>query len=433
MSVVILISVLLAPSFMQILLPLEPGSSVPIDIQLKTQELATSLTRLLLLQPIFMALSGIAMGLLNMKKIFWPSSVGTLLYNVSIIICGQFLSPSLRIYAFVVGVLIGAAVNFIVQIPHLKKIGFRYRLIAQWHPAVRRTFALSLPILVFQALNYLQVAVYIRLGKDLSEGAITAISRANRIQLMVVGVFAIAVGIASFPSLAEQVAQRQRRKFIDTLSESVRMVIFVCIPASVGIILLRTPLITALFERGQFKAADTDAIAIPLIFFAIGITAHGLVNIIPRAFYALQATWRPVIIGIVVMFLNIGLMFLFIWLFPGPYKTGGLALALTLGALVQVAALFFFLRRKIGPLDGANILVSTSLTLLATTVMAVGIYVWQYAIHLVLPETLSRMAAAVIELAGGIGIGVFIFIFVAKALCAEEYRLLVETVRRKKI
>ena len=430
MVVVIVVSMLLAPYFMQFLLSADSGSSI--EDQTQTRDLAIHLTRLLLLQPIFMALAGIAMGVLNMKKIFWPSSLGTLLYNICVIICGLFLPiMGMGIEAFVVGVLLGAVTNFAIQIPHLKKLGFRYRFIAEWHPAVRRILVLSLPILVFQALNQLQVAMYTKLAKSLGEGAITAVTTAHRIHFMVLGVFAIAVGVASFPSLAEQVAHGQRKKFVDTFSQAVRMVIFVCIPASVGIILLRTPLIRTLFERGAFTEANTDAVAFPLIFFAIGITFQGLVTIIPRAFYALQSTWRPVIIGIVTMFLSLGLMMLLIRIFPDAYKTGGLALALTLGAVVQVGALFYFLRRKIGPLDGANIFISTSLTLLATTVMAVGIYMWQYVIHLVFPGSLPKIASA-IELFGGVGVGFFIFILVAKALCAEEYRLLIDTVRRKK-
>ncbi|MCL1916819.1 MAG: murein biosynthesis integral membrane protein MurJ [Peptococcaceae bacterium] len=421
MCVLILISILLAPYLMEVLLPAD----------LAKQKLATRLTRLLLLQPIFMALAGISMGILNMKKIFWPSAMGTLLYNICVIICGLFLSPLIGIHAFVIGVLLGAVTNFAIQIPHLKKVGLRYRLVAEWHPAVRRIFILALPILVFQAINYLQTFMYTRLAGGLETGAITAMDYAYRLNMTVVGVFAIAVGVASFPSLAEQVAHGQRRKFVNTLSESVRMVIFVCVPASVGMILLRTPLLSTLFQRGEFTASHTEDVAIPLIFFAIGITAQGLIQIIPRAYYALQSTWQPVLIGSATMVLNVVLMFIFIQIFPHPYKTGGLALALTLGALVQVGALFFFLRRKIGPLDGVTILVSTSLTLLATTVMAVGINMWQYGVHLMFPGTVPKIAS-VIELFGGIGVGFLIFIFVAKALCAEEYRLLMETVRRRK-
>jgi putative peptidoglycan lipid II flippase len=411
---------------------------IAIEKKMETRDLAIPLTRLLLIQPLFMALCGIAMGVLNTKNIFWPSALGALLYNAAIVVFALALSSFIGIYSFVVGVLAGSILNFAVQLPHLRKLGYHYQFLADWrHPAVRRIGFLTLPILVYQAINQFLVFAYTKAASSLgTEGDISAVFYAIRLQLLVVGVFAVQISIASFPSLSEHAAHGQKKKFIETFSQAIRVVTFISIPASVGMILLRTPIIASLFQQGAFSAADTNAVAIPLIFFAVGITAHGLNAILPRAFYAFEDTWRPVLIAIFSIVVSIGLIMLLVELFPAPYKTGGLALAMSLGTMLQSAVLFLLLRRKIGALDGRNILSSAALTTLATAVMAAGIYVWQYFIRLALPAAQDSVmmvkVTSITELAGGMCIGLFIFIAMARLFRMEEYRLVMQMVRRKK-
>jgi len=434
--VVSVAAVFLTPYFIKLMVPF--SGNVPYDYLLAKRDLATNLTRLLLIQPIFMALSGIAMGVLNTKKIFWPSALGSLLYNAFIIVVAAVLAPKIGVWAFVFGVILGAIANFAVQVPHLRKVGFRYKLIADWrHPAVRRIGIMSLPILLLQVLNQFMVFTYTNMANALGDGPATAIHLSHRIHFMVVGVFAVAFVIASFPTMAEHAAHREKTKFIETFSQAVRMVIFISIPASAGIIMLRIPLVSTLYEHGAFNAAATEAVAIPLFFFAIGITFQGLIMIVPRAFYALKDSWRPVLIGAFAMIVSVGLMLLFNRTFPEDYKTGGLALAMSLGAILQTVVLFAILRRKIGPLDGRNILNSTVKTTLASVVMVVGLFLWGCLTKLVLPSTgeltgVMKKLVSVTDLLSGVCVGFLIFILIAKAFRMEEFHLIMDVVRRRK-
>ncbi|MCL1790210.1 MAG: murein biosynthesis integral membrane protein MurJ [Peptococcaceae bacterium] len=433
--VVSVAAVVLAPQFIKLLVPFT--EKISYDDLIYKRDLATNLTRLLMIQPVFMALSGIAMGVLNSKKIFWPSALGSLLYNAAIIVVAAILGKTMGVFAFVVGVIVGAIVNFVVQIPHMRKEGFSYRLIADWrHPAVRRIGIMSLPIFILQALNQFVVFTYTNMANSLGEGPNTAIHFSHRIHYMVVGIFAVAFVVASFPTLAEQAANREKTKFIETFSQAVRMVIFISIPASIGIILLRIPLISTLYEHGQFTADATNVVAVPLFFFAIGITFQGLAIIIPRAFYAMQDTWRPVLIGGFAMITSMGLMYLFTQSFPEDYKTGGLALAMSLGAILQTALLFFVLRRKIGPLDGRKIMTSTFQTAVASAVMAIGLFLWGYLTKLVLPATgeltgILKKLVSLTDLLGGACVGFLIFILIARAFRMEEFRLVMGVVRHQ--
>lgn len=135
-------------------------------------------------------------------------------------------------------------------------------------------------------------------------------------------------------------------------------------------IVLRYPLIRVLFEHGAFTPVDTFATAIPLLYFAVGISAQSVIQILPRMFYALQDTWTPVIIGIISMLANVAFMFLLV----KPLQSGGLAFATSLAALLNMILLLYLLRKRLKSIDGWRMLTTTLKTLLASGVM--GIAVW---------------------------------------------------------
>jgi putative peptidoglycan lipid II flippase len=214
----------------------------------ENKELAVYLTRILLLQPVILALSGITMGILNSYKIFWPSAVGTVLYNASVIFFGALLADSgeaRSISGFAFGVVIGAALNFLVQVPALRRVGIRYYAVIDFrHPGVRKIFTLSVPIIIMYTLNQFQVIVNSNLGSALVPGSLTAIWYSYRLFQLPVGIFALAIGVAIFPTLSEQAALHKVKDFLETVSGAIRLIIYITIPVSAGMIVLRTPLIS---------------------------------------------------------------------------------------------------------------------------------------------------------------------------------------------
>ncbi len=414
-----LVGLVFTPQFIRLVVPgLEPENMV----------LAIHLTRILLIQPMFMALSGLTMGVLNSYKIFWPSALGTVLYNACIIFFGIILADPAKpesISGFAVGVVVGAFVSFAVQIPSLRKVGMRYYPIINWHdPGVRRIGALALPIIISYSLNQIQVVVNTNFGSSLSPGSITAVWYSYRLFQLPVGIFAIAIAVATFPTMTEQAALKQWDKLRQTISSAVRMVVFITLPISVGMIVLRFPLIRVLFQHGNFNAQDTLTTAIPLFYFAIGISAQSVIQILPRAFYALQDTWTPVIMGIISMVVNVIAMVLLI----GPLAHGGLAFATTIAAIVNMMLLFYMLRRRLGQMDGWAMFWTSAKSLIASLFMAGVIWVWsEFLTPLIGIHTLGSL----IVLVTGTALGALAFAGMAKILRMEEFEQAMGLVHRK--
>jgi putative peptidoglycan lipid II flippase len=394
----------------------------------ENQALTVTLCRILLLQPVLLAFSGIAMGILNSYKIFWPSAVGAVLYNACIIVCGGLFADSSRpesISGFAFGVVLGALVNFLVQAPFLRRVGLTYHPVIDWrHPGVRRILALALPIIIMYAMNQLQVVVNTNLASSLPAGSVSAIWYSYRLFQLPVGIFALAIGVAVLPTLSEQAALRRRADFVATLSEAIRTIAFITIPISVFFIILRFPLIRLLFEHGEFGAADTEATAAPLYFFALGITAQAVLQILPRGFYAMQNTWLPVLVGTIAMAATVALMFLLV----GPLAHGGLAFATSLGIIFQDLLLFFILRQKTGGLDGWRILGTLVKTLAVSAVM--GAAVWRWSSIAVMWWGAGKLGSCAI-LASSALIGLLVFLLFAELLRMPELRSALQLVGRR--
>lgn len=419
LGLLIFIGLLFTPQFLRLMVPgFEPENMV----------LATHLTRILLIQPLFMAISGLIMGVLNSYKIFWPSALGAVLYNACVIFFGTILANPAdpeSISGFAVGVVVGAFVSFAVQIPALRKVGVRYHPIIDWHdPGVRRIGALAVPIIISYSLNQIQVAVSTNFGSSLPSGSITAIWYSYRLFQLPVGIFAIAIAVATFPTMTEQAALKQWDKLRQTISQAVRMVVFITLPMSVGMIVLRFPLIRVLFQHGNFTAQDTITTAIPLFYYAIGISAQSVIQILPRAYYALQDTWTPVLLGIIAMVVNVVAMVLLI----GPLAHGGLAFATSIAAVVNMILLFYVLRRRLGKMDGWAMVWTSAKSLVASLIMAAVIWVWS---EWLTPLIGVRTMASVTLLITGTILGVVVFAGMAKLLRMDEFTQTMGLVNRK--
>ena len=419
LSIFILFGLFFAPEFLKLMVP---GFS--------SQDLALTarLTRILLIQPLFMAFSGLTMGVLNSYKIFWPSALGTVLYNASVIFFGTVLAnPSnpQSISGFAVGVVIGALLNFSIQIPALRKVGVRYHPIIDWrHPGVRRIALLAVPIIISYSLNQIQIAVNNNFGSNLFPGSISAIWYSTRLFQVPIGIFALAIAVAAFPTMTEQAALKQWDGLRETISRAVRMVVFITLPVSVGMIVLRYPLIRVLFQHGHFNADDTLRTAVPLLYFSLGISAQSVIQILPRAFYALQDTWTPVVLGLISMAIDIVCMFLLVH----PLQAGGLAFADTISAAVNMLLLLYVLRKKMGKMDGKTMLVTGIKTLLSSLLMALVVWFWSGWLTKLLG---SRTLPSMFTLISGTVLGVLVFALAAKLLRMEEFAQTMGLVRRK--
>ncbi len=352
-----------------------PGfSEVPAQLGL-----ATTLTRLMFPYLIFVGLAALGMGVLNAHHRFFTSALGPAVLNVGMILSVLVLAPRFEvpILALAVGVLVGGAGQFVIQLPEIRRAGVPLLPSAELsHPALKRISRLLGPAVFGLAAVQLNVFVNTLLASLLPGGSISFLYYADRVVEFPLGVFGIAVATAALPSMAKQAAWRDLTGLTDTLNFALRLSCFVAVPASVALWLLREPITRVLFERGRFGPEDTQATAWALGFFAIGLTAFSAMRIVAQAFYALEDPRTPVQVGIAAVGLNV----LFAIALMGPLKHGGLALSASASAAFNLAALLWLLRRRLGPLGGRRIMASLARVGIATAVMAAwcGLVLWRW-------------------------------------------------------
>lgn len=334
---------------------------------LEQQLLTASLMRWMLLGTIVFGASGLIMGALNATQHFLAPAAAPVLYNAAIIAAAYFLAPTYGVYGLAVGVVAGALAHLLVQLPVLLHKGYRYRpAFSLADTGVRKVMVLMGPRVLGLFFVQLHFLVNTILASGLGAGAVSALNYAWLLMLLPQGIIAQGIATAIFPTLSAQAARGQIAALRSTLNAALRAVIWLTVPAAVGLFLLRTPLIQLFLQRGQFTADSTAMTAYALAFFTFGLVAHSLLEVITRAFYALHDTWTPVKIGIGAMVLNLILSLLLLQ----PLSFGGLALANTIATTAETLVLLWLIRPQIAGLGGRRLLASLGRALPGTLAMA---------------------------------------------------------------
>lgn len=362
LAAVTLAGILLAPWIVKVTAPgfwSEPAKAL----------LTVGLTRLMFPYLFFVGLAALATGVLNSLRHFLTPALSPVVFNLSLIAATLWLAPSLPepITALAWGVLLGGVGQLCLQLPALVRRGISLRLAVEPdHPAIGRISRLLAPTIFGLAVTQLNVFVNTLIASFLREGSISYLYYADRVMEFPFGIFSIAIATAVLPTMADQAVRQQVAELKATLAFALRLVVFISIPASLGLLILADPIVRVLFERGQFGPASTAATAWALGFYALGLTTFSAVKVVAPAFYALRDTRTPVWIGIGAMAVNVGASLLLM----GPLAHGGLALATTLASAVNAVGLLFWLRRRIGRLGLRAILESLGRTALAALAMA---------------------------------------------------------------
>ena len=193
--------------------------------------------RIMFFQTFFMGLSGVSMGILNSYKHFVTPAVGSVLYSLSIVVVGGVLGPRIGIVAFAIGVVVGAVLNFAVQLPPLLKFGMRYKpLLNLKHPGIKQIGILVFPVLIGLSVSQFNLFVSQNLASNLPSGQLAALRTAQRFMQLPIGIFAAAISTAVFPTLTEHAARMEWGQFRRTFSLGVRTANFLAIPCVAGLI-----------------------------------------------------------------------------------------------------------------------------------------------------------------------------------------------------
>ena len=415
--------------------------------------LTIGLLRVQLISAVLFGLGGLIVGILNAHQVFLIPALTPAMYQLGIIFGAVVLAPSMGIYGLAWGVVIGAVFYLLVQTPSLIKVidplrpsdtspksaiktQDDYSDSAPWiwerlggglglrEPNTRQVLLLMLPRLLGVAVVQLNFWVNTNLASNMEEGSVTGLYYGFSLMLMSQAAIAQSVAIAAMPTFSEQHALGKTDEMRSSLAASLRGILMMTLPASIGLILLREPLISFLYQRGKFDEHDVQLVAWALLWYAAGLVGHSIMEVLTRAFYAQQDTRTPVIIGTVAMILNVLFSFWFSNLFMqiGWFPLGGLALANSFATALEASALFIVMRRRLNGIEENHIVRGFFAYALASLGMAIGLSFWMQA-----SASLTRWLVAL----GGVALGGIIYGAALILLRVPEIQNVIQSIGRR--
>lgn len=438
----IIISVILIIFVPQILSLVVPGFSG------EKKELTITLTRIMFLSPIFLGISNTISGVLRVFRRFLVTSIAPIMYNLGIIFGILFFVPWLGISGLAWGVVFGGFLHLFVQLPILLKTGFKPKIILNFsHPGFIKTIKLTLPRALGLAAGQINLIVITAIGSTLAAGSIAVFNLANNLQNLPITLIAISFSTAAFPFLALYFSKKDKEKLLKEFSSVFRQILFLIVPVSILIFILRAQIIRVILGTGKFGWADTQLTAACLGIFSFAIFAYGLVLLISKTFYAFQNTKIPALVTLFTVGLNIVLCYFFVWVlgFENAFQRFligfldlqgikensviGLPLALAVSGIFQISLLLLLLYKKIGDFRIKEIFESCIKILVSGVLLGFACYfVRQTIAEFIDMQTFwgifSQAALASIA-------GIIVFIASAFALKSPEIKALKTLIYRK--
>ncbi len=411
-------------------------------------DLIISLSRIMLLQSVILGGGVIINSVLFAKQNFLLPAIGTVLYNVGLIaglIPGLFLTIhrtpttlTAAAYLATIGVVLGAILQVGVQVPGVIKAGMRYTFTFDWrHPSVIQVARQMVPRAFNSAMLYFSIFVdraFILLlsvgaGQDAINGSITQYYQAFQLVLLPIGIFGMAISTAAFPTLAENVTLGRFDRFRSIIQDTLRTILFLSLPSSVGLIILGLPIIQVLLEHGAYSLDSALKTSIPLAFFAVGLIGFSAVEILTRSFYALRDTKTPVTVSVVQFIFKIALSVLLIqaarWSLA--WGLGGLALATSIAANLEAFVLLWLLQQRLGGFELRKLGVFAVRVLLASLAMGLVLLIVRFMLDHILVTTSDQRLGfggtllALIKLSIELSVGLLIYIRFTRMLGIEDF------------
>ncbi len=355
------------------------------------------LTRVMFLSPIFFGLSSIFSGILQYFNRFLVYSLCPILYNLGIIFGIFFLSPRLGILGVALGAVLGAFFHFVIQIPSALSCGFNYKRIFDLKDAkIKKAFALMVPRTFGISVSQINLVVINAIASTLTEGSISIFNFANNIQYFPIGIIGVSFAMAVFPALSKNWAEKEEKKFVDNFSLVFRQILYLTIPVSILIFILRKEVVSLILKHGQFSMMAADLTSSSLALFCIGLSASALIPLLFRAFFSLKDTKTPTLIAVLSIIVNIALSFFMTKMLSSPQSCFqkdiqflliksfslegvkdisvlGLPLAISISVVFQFLLMFVFLKARMKDLDLKEIFNSFSKILIAAVFMLLSV------------------------------------------------------------
>lgn len=386
-------------------------------------QLTVDLTRLMFPFLLFICLAALTQGILNTMGAFFMPAVAPASLSIAemgyILALAPLFSPDNQIRGLAISVIVGGLGQFIAQNPGIRQMGWTLRW--RWnlsHPGLRRIGTLMIPSMIGLSVDQINAFVNTICASFLEQGSVTALYYSNRVMQLPLAIFGLALSSAALPAMSKAVAVNDMDAVKNSLNYSIRLIIFILVPAATGLMVLGMPIISVLFERGNFDHHAALMTNSAMFFYSLGLPAYAVTKVAAGAFYAMQDTKTPVKRAAEAMIINVVLMLLLM----RAMGVGGLALATAVASYYNGAALLIILRRKVGPIGIRQIVRTTMMTMIASAVMGAGCY---------LITCVWLRGAPLIGMPMGLIAGVVIFFVIATLMNIEERQPILSLFRFK--
>jgi len=394
-------------------------------------ELTTLMTRIMTPFLVLVSTAAAVMGFLNTRRIFFIPAVAPAMLNLALIASGFLIAPLCPrfglepIVGMAFGALLGGLGQLLIQVPALRAQGYRWRPAVSFRdPDVLRMVSLMTPAAVGIAAVQVNNFVSTFLASMLVEGSVSWLNYAYRLMQLPIGLFGVAVATVTLAEVARHAAQKNIAGLKETLSFSLRLVFLLTLPATLVLIALAKPIVALLYQHGKFDASDTVETAKALWAYAVGLAAFSGVRVMVPAFYSLGMARIPVMIS----FISIGTTVALNFLLMGPMRHAGLALATSIGSVLNFALLFGMLRSRIGGIGGRRLAFSAAK--IAAAAALAGGAAWFTAGAVEGVTGLDGLAARLAVVGAGLAAAAVVFVGAATILRVEELQRLLGRLRR---
>jgi len=388
-------------------------------------ELAVLLTRLGLPIIFLACLLNIFRGYLQSEMRFAEEGISALPFNFVFIFYLIFLSNIFGIKGLMIANVVAILSQILIQIPNLKKTGFKYNVYINFDdPYVKKLMLLLPPVLISVGISDLNRIIDRSLASTLLEGSISALNYGSRLTNLIQGIFIATLSTVIFPMLSNEINSGNMENFKKMLRYGFNTIVLITIPATVGMIVLAEPIVRIAFQRGVFDAKATYLTTGALVFYSIGLIGVSLKFLLNRAYYSMQDTKTPMINSVIAVIINIVLNFILI-----RYMAhNGLALATSISAIVSCGLLIYHLKQKIGALGIKSYINCGVKAFISSLIMGATAYFMYYYLNKVIGNSYIGSLAVLIISAGTGALLYFILIYIMKI---EEFQWFVELVKKK--
>ncbi|SHH53343.1 putative peptidoglycan lipid II flippase [Anaerosphaera aminiphila DSM 21120] len=420
--IIIILGIVFAPAITFVL---------TLDVNYKGYELMTKLMRIGMVTILFSTIAGVFTGYLHNEGKFGAVGAMAIPLNLTFILYLGYLSPHAGIVGLTIASVVGVLLQLLILIPSAAKSGYRLKFIFDVKDRyVKEALLLAVPVLVSSAVSDVNSTINNILALKINEGAVSILGYANKINMMVMGVFITAITAIIFPVMSRYFGSKNMVQGKSVMSASIKAVLFITVPATVGMLIFARPIVEIAFLHGKFTTQNVIDTASTLRFYSFALISLSFSSVLNRVFYSLSDTKTPFIVGVVNVLLNIGINLIV----AQKFGTRGMAASVSISTAIAVFLDFVFLRRKIGRLGMKSYIKAFIKVAIASVVMGLFCLVYFQIESTFIPTLVSGMHLKIIKLAVlfiVIIVAVIIYSVCLYFLGVREVRDIVKIISRK--